>query len=87
MSQAEAFEPDVRPARVVEQPDAAAEHDGRDDREDLVEHTRLEALLSGAGAQDVDVLVTCGGLGRGDAAVEVADEGDTRHRGVQVGGG
>ncbi len=77
MGQAEAFELDVGPARAVEQPDAVAEQDGRDAHEDLVEHTRVEALPGNLGAKDADVLVTCGGLGRGDAAVEVTDEGDT----------
>ncbi len=72
--QAEAFEFDVRTTGAVEQPDAVAEQDGRDAHQDLVQHARVEALLSDAGAEDV--VVACGGLGGGDAAVEVADEGD-----------
>lgn len=54
---------------MVEQADTVAEQDGRCEHEDLVEHTRVEALRSGVGAEDVDVVVTRGGLGRGDAAV------------------
>src|SRR6266508_2023233 len=80
VGQAEAFELDVGPTRAIEQPDAVAEQDGRDEHKDIVEHTRVEALPGNLGAEDVDVLVTRGGLGRGDAAVEVTDEGDTRHR-------
>src|ERR1035441_68737 len=83
VGQAEAFELDVGPAPAVEQPDAVAEQDGRDAHEDLVQQTRVEALPGGAGAEDVDVLVTRGGPGRGDAAVEVTDEGDIRYRGVR----
>src|SRR6266545_2543161 len=83
VGQADAFELDVGSAWAVEQPDAVTEQDGRDEHEDLVEHTRVEALLGGVGAEDVDVLVSRGGLGRGDAAVEITDEGDTRHRGVR----
>ncbi|MGW2200345.1 hypothetical protein ACWCSH_49615, partial [Streptosporangium sp. NPDC001682] len=41
LGQFDAFELDVGPARVVEQPDAVAQHDGHDEHEDLVEHTRL----------------------------------------------
>jgi hypothetical protein len=63
VGQVEAFELDVSPARAVEQPDTVAEQDGRDVHEDLVEHTRIEALLSGVGPGDVDVLVNGGGLG------------------------
>ena len=83
MGQADAFELDVAPARAVEQPDTVAEHDGGDEHQDLVEHTRIEALLGRVGAEDIDVLVTGSGLGCGNAAFEVADEGDTRHRTVR----
>jgi hypothetical protein len=62
VGQAQPFELDVGPTRVIEQPDAVAEQDGRDAHEDLVEHTRVEALPGDAGAEDVDVLVTRDGL-------------------------
>jgi hypothetical protein len=68
---------------VVEQPDSVAEHDGRHAHEDLVEQARVDALVGGAGAEDVDVLVTRGGLGHGDTALDVVDEGDIRRRGVR----
>ena len=71
LGQAEAFELDVGPARAVEQPDAVAEQHPRDAHEDLVDQTRVEALDGRARAEDVDVLVTRGGLRRGDAAVQV----------------
>src|ERR1039458_3323039 len=62
VGQAEAFELDVGPAPAVEQPDAVAEQDGRDAHEDLVQQIRVEALPGGAGAEDVDVLVTAAAL-------------------------
>jgi pyridoxine 4-dehydrogenase len=55
--QAEAFEFDLRTAGPVEQPDAVAEQDGGDAHQDLVEHTCVEALPGGTGAEDVDVLI------------------------------
>jgi hypothetical protein len=79
----QAFQLDIGPTRPVEQPDAIAEQDRRDAHEDLVEEARVDALVSDAGAEDVDVLVTGSGLGRRDAALEVTDEGDTRHRSVR----
>ncbi|MDB5058454.1 MAG: hypothetical protein JWO59_1926 [Chloroflexi bacterium] len=84
LGQAEAFELDGRPARVIEQPDAVAEQHRHDAHEDLVDHSRLEALPGDLGADDVDVLVARGGFGRGESAGEVTDEGGTRHR--RVGG-
>jgi hypothetical protein len=60
---------------VVEHPDTVAEQDGRDEHDDLVEHTRFEALPGDLGTKDTDVLVACGGVGRGDGAVAITDEG------------
>ena len=57
VGQADAFELDDGPAGVVGQPDTVAEHDGSDAYEALVEHSRVEALPTDAGAEDVDVLV------------------------------
>ena len=54
---------------------------------DLVKQKALvETHLSDVNAEDVDVLVTCCGFGRSDAAAEVTDEGDTRDRAVRPGG-
>lgn len=47
----------TRSARVVEQPYAVAEQDGRDEHEDLVERARVDALAGDLGAQDVYVLL------------------------------
>lgn len=74
--QSETFEFDAGPTRTVEQPNTITEQHRRDAHEDLVEHTRLEALLGDGGAENVDALVPSGGLRRLDTAGEVADEGD-----------
>src|SRR4051812_48778241 len=80
MREAEAFEPDVGPARAVEEPDTVAEQHRRDTYEDLVEFARVEALVGHLGTEDVDILVAGRSLCRRDATGEVTHEGDTRHR-------
>ncbi len=70
MGQAEAFELDVGPARVVEQPDAVAEQNGRDAHEDLVEHTRVEHCR----AMLAPRMLSCGGGGGSNLKLTVMGE-------------
>ena len=65
---------------MVEEPSPVAEEDRGDDRQDLVELARLEALSRDVGAEHVHIPVPRSGLRRGKATLEVTDEGHARRR-------
>ncbi len=80
LCQAEPFERDIGPAWVVEEPDAVTEQDGGDADQDIIEFPGVEALTGNVCAEDVDVLVASGHVRRREAAGEITDEGNIRHR-------
>jgi hypothetical protein len=51
------LKPDVRPARIVEQPDPITKQDRRDVHQHLVEQARIKDFPGCARAEDRDVLV------------------------------